>query len=221
MTGVLRYGASLLVLLCGWKLAALLLGTAMLPPPETAISAFGSAVKTWAFWSHFLASALRVTAAMGLAWLTAFPAGILLGYHGVANRYLSPFVFLTYPVPKIVLLPVFLVLFGLGDLSKIFMIALIIGYQILVATRDSVIGLDPKYIDSFRSLGGMGYRRSGMSSCRRRCPMDSRHCGSAVEPALPFSFSWSPLPPRKDWGISSWIPGGASITGGCSSASSA
>ncbi|MGD9017597.1 MAG: UbiA-like polyprenyltransferase [Desulfobacterales bacterium] len=156
MTGVLRYGASLFVLVGGWKLAALCLGTAMLPPPETAIAAFGSAVKTWAFWSHFLASALRVTAAMALAWLTAFPAGILLGYHRSANRYLSPFVFLTYPIPKIVLLPVFLVLFGLGDLSKIFMIALIIGYQILVATRDSVIGLDPKYIDSFRSLGGDG-----------------------------------------------------------------
>jgi 4-hydroxybenzoate polyprenyltransferase len=70
------------------------------------------------------------------------------------DEYLSPFVFLTYPVPKIVLLPVFLVLFGLGDFSKIFMIALIIGYQILVATRDSVLGLDKKYIDSFRSMGG-------------------------------------------------------------------
>jgi NitT/TauT family transport system permease protein len=67
---------------------------------------------------------------------------------------LAPFVFLTYPVPKIVLLPVFLLLLGLGDTSKIAMIALILGYQILVTTRDGVRSIHPKYFDSVRSLGG-------------------------------------------------------------------
>ncbi|MFZ7125006.1 MAG: UbiA-like polyprenyltransferase [Desulfobacterales bacterium] len=154
MRGIVQYTASVLLLAGLWKLAAWLLGSVMLPPPEEAFAAFGAAVKGRAFWEHFMASAFRVASAMGLAWLTAFPAGVLLGYNRTADRTLSPFVFLTYPVPKIVLLPVFLVLFGLGDFSKVFMISLIIGYQILVATRDSVIGLDRKYIDSFRSLGG-------------------------------------------------------------------
>jgi NitT/TauT family transport system permease protein len=97
---------------------------------------------------------MRVAAAMALAWLLGFPFGLFLGYHRRADRLLSPFVFLTYPIPKIVLLPVFLVLFGLGNLSKILMIALIIGYQIVVTSRDAVLGLDKKYIDAFRSLGG-------------------------------------------------------------------
>jgi putative 4-hydroxybenzoate polyprenyltransferase len=141
-------------MIAAWKVLAWGLGSVMLPPPEAALTAFGQAVKTRAFWGHFLASAYRVTAAMAVAWLVAFPAGILLGYHRFSDRYLSPFVFLTYPIPKIVLLPVFLVVFGLGDFAKVFMIALIIGYQILVATRDGVRTLDGKYIDAFRSLGG-------------------------------------------------------------------
>src|SRR5436853_3921376 len=37
---------------------------------------------------------------------------------------LSPLVFLTYPVPKIVMLPVFMLWFGIGDLSKVLIIAL-------------------------------------------------------------------------------------------------
>ena len=78
----------------------------------------------------------------------------MLGFSRKTDTLLSPFVFLTYPIPKIVFLPIFLVIFGLGDFSKIFMIALIIGYQILVSTRDSVLGLDREYIDSFKSLGG-------------------------------------------------------------------
>jgi putative 4-hydroxybenzoate polyprenyltransferase len=149
-----RYLAAVGLLLAAWKAAAAALDVGMLPPPEAAFQALGAAVKTGAFWRHFLASAGRVAGAMGLAWLAAFPAGVLLGYYRGADRILSPFVFLTYPVPKIVLLPVFLVLFGLGDLPKILMIALIIGYQILVATRDGVRNLDRKYVDSFNSLGG-------------------------------------------------------------------
>ena len=63
-------------------------------------------------------------------------------------------VFLTYPLPKIVLLPVFLTLFGLGDLSKILIIALTTGYQILVVTRDGIRQLDARFLDAFRTLGG-------------------------------------------------------------------
>jgi 4-hydroxybenzoate polyprenyltransferase len=149
-----RYIAAVLLLLAAWKAMAVGLGSTLLPAPEEALAALGQAAKTRAFWGHFGASAYRVSAALALAWLCAFPAGILLGYHRRADRLLSPLVFLTYPIPKIVLLPVFLVLFGLGDMAKIFMIALIIGYQILVATRDGVRGIDRHYIDSFRSLGG-------------------------------------------------------------------
>ena len=154
MRGIGRYAMAGLLLVAGWKALAAGLGSVMLPPPEAALAAFGQAVKTRAFWHHFAASAYRVVGAMAVAWLLAFPAGVLLGHHRFCDRYLSPFVFLTYPIPKIVLLPVFLVVFGLGDFAKVFMIALIIGYQILVATRDGVHALDRKYVDSFRSLRG-------------------------------------------------------------------
>ncbi|NNF99682.1 MAG: ABC transporter permease [Desulfobacteraceae bacterium] len=154
----LRYATASMILFIGWKLVSFFLSADILPPPEVAFVAFAKAVTTAEFWSHFIASACRVSSAMALAWLCGFPAGILLGYNRKVDRVLSPFVFLTYPVPKIVLLPVFLVLFGLGDMPKILMIALIIGYQIVVATRDSVKGLDIKYIDSFRSIGGTPFQ---------------------------------------------------------------
>ncbi len=151
---VYRYLFTCLFLLLIWKVLSLALSSAMLPSPELALTAFARAITGFDFWRHFLASGYRVTCAMALAWLIAFPAGLVLGYSRKTDALLSPFVFLTYPIPKIVFLPIFLVIFGLGDFSKIFMIALIVGYQILVTTRDSVLGLDREYIDSFKSLGG-------------------------------------------------------------------
>jgi ABC-type nitrate/sulfonate/bicarbonate transport system permease component len=62
--------------------------------------------------------------------------GALLGLAaGVArwfDRMLSPAVFLTYPVPKIVMLPIFMVWFGIGDLSKVLIIALACFYPVFI-----------------------------------------------------------------------------------------
>jgi ABC-type nitrate/sulfonate/bicarbonate transport system permease component len=63
-------------------------------------------------------------------------AGALLGLAaGTArwlDRMLSPAVFLTYPVPKIVMLPIFMIWFGIGDLSKVLIIALACFYPVFI-----------------------------------------------------------------------------------------
>ncbi|QGY42046.1 ABC transporter permease subunit [Pseudodesulfovibrio cashew] len=154
MHSLLRYGLVVLCIGLLWKGAALALGGVILPHPEEALRIFFFALTTKLFWEHFMVSAYRAVFAMGLAWIVAFPLGLVMGSVKRVDSLLAPFVFLTYPVPKIVLLPVFLLLFGLGDTAKIAMIALILGYQILVTTRDGVKAVHPKYFDSVRSLGG-------------------------------------------------------------------
>jgi 4-hydroxybenzoate polyprenyltransferase len=155
---ILRYATVILVLGLAWKLAAAVLSSSILPPPELAVSAFAQAIKGWPFWMHFGASSLRVVVAMLLAWLVAFPLGILLGSRARLDAWLAPFIFLTYPIPKIVLLPVVLLVFGLGNASKVTLLGLITGYQIVVATRDGVLSIHHKYLDSVYSLGATGWQ---------------------------------------------------------------
>ena len=62
-------------------------------------------------------------------------------------------IFLTYPIPKVVFLPVLLVLLGLGSLSKIALIALIVFFQILVTARDAAKSVPEQSVLSVRSLG--------------------------------------------------------------------
>lgn len=154
MARIKHYLTALAVLLLLWEAASRALGEALLPAPLDVLSFFAQALADAAFWGHIGSSFMRVTLALALAWCTAFPLGLLLGYAKRADAMISPLVFLTYPIPKIVLLPVFLTVFGLGDAPRIVLVAMTTGYQILVVTRDSALGLDPKYLDSFRSLGG-------------------------------------------------------------------
>lgn len=151
---VIRYMAGACVLGLLWALASRGLGPRLLPPPLEVLAFFGASLGQSVFWGHIGASFARIVSALALAWCTAFPLGLLLGHARRVDAVLSPLVFLTYPVPKIVLLPVFLTVFGLGDTPRIVIIALTTGYQILVVTRDSARKLDPRYLDAFRSLGG-------------------------------------------------------------------
>lgn len=147
------YSITIIVVCLVWKVLAVLVSQNVLPYPEDAIYTFLAALMTSEFWHHFAASTFRAVMAMIIGWGVAFPIGILMGSDRRVDKFLSPFVSMTYPIPKVVLLPVVLLLFGLGDLSKIIIISLILGYQVLVATRDGVRAIQPQHLDSIRSLG--------------------------------------------------------------------
>lgn len=102
---------------------------------------------------HFLASSGRVLGAIALAMITAVPLGLGLGQVRTLDRIFAPLIAIVYPIPKIVFLPVIYVLLGITDFSKIFLIALIIFFQILVVVRDEAANLHPELILSVRSLG--------------------------------------------------------------------
>ena len=102
---------------------------------------------------HFLASFWRVLASTFLAIAIASPIGLFLGQSKTLNQFFAPVIYLLYPIPKVVLLPVVLLFLGIGDVSKIFMIFLILFFQILVLVRDQATTLRPELIQSVRSLG--------------------------------------------------------------------
>ena len=77
-----------------------------------------------------------------------------MGHVRALDWIAAPVTFLTYPIPKIVLLPVFFTLVGLGDASRLLLIGLTTGYQILVIVREGALALDPALERAFRSMGG-------------------------------------------------------------------
>ena len=102
---------------------------------------------------HLLVSAWRVVGAILLSVVAAVPLGLGLGQTPLLNRLFAPLVYILYPIPKIVFLPVILVLLGSGDVSKIFIITIILFFQILVVVRDAAAELRPELLLSVRSIG--------------------------------------------------------------------
>jgi len=149
------YAGALVVLLTGWALLAAAVDSPALPGPVIAITAF---IEQWpAIWPEILISTWRVLAAMALGTVLAVPLGLWLGRSPRADALAAPLIYLTYPIPKVVFLPVFLVLLGLGNAPKIALIALIVFFQILVTARDASKAVPEASLLSVRSLGASSF----------------------------------------------------------------
>jgi ABC-type nitrate/sulfonate/bicarbonate transport system permease component len=141
-----------IALLFLWQIASVVVNEPILPGPLVVAQAF---IKDMGrgLGAHFLVSMLRVLASIILAVALAAPAGIILGQSKRLNRFISPAIYMIYPVPKVVLVPVILLLFGIGDFPKILIIFLILFFQILVLVRDSAASIENRTLLSVRSLG--------------------------------------------------------------------
>ena len=145
------YLLAIIIILMTWSLAAFLVNSPVLPTPWVSIAML---VKHFdALIPDFLVSLYRVLAAMFAGTLLAMPLGLVIGRSRKLDAICGPLLYLLYPIPKIVFLPVLLVLFGLGNTPKIALIAITIFFQVLVTVRDAAKMVPEAAIISIRSLG--------------------------------------------------------------------
>ncbi len=135
-----------------WQVVSWVLDSTILPSPVPVGQAFFDQLDEGLL-GHAAASAYRVILAIAISITLAAPLGLILGTNDRLYALSSPIIYLSYPIPKIVALPVILLLLGLGDVSKVTMIALILFFQILILVRDEVRTVRPELVLSVRSLG--------------------------------------------------------------------
>jgi NitT/TauT family transport system permease protein len=122
----------LAALLVAWQLAALGgLPEYLLPPLEIARD-FVQALGSRELYGHIAASLGRALPGFFIGAFTGTALGLMAGVRRGFDETVSPLVFLSYPVPKIVLLPLFMLWFGIGDLSKILIIAFACFYPLYI-----------------------------------------------------------------------------------------
>ncbi|HAX74136.1 MAG TPA: ABC transporter permease [Firmicutes bacterium] len=102
---------------------------------------------------HILASTYRVGVGLCISLVIGVSIGLLMGSSKHWNRLLNPLLYFTYPIPKTALLPVVMILCGLGDESKIMLIVLIVVFPVIVAVRDAVINIPKVAYSPLLSLG--------------------------------------------------------------------
>ena len=124
-----------------------------LPAPSEAFAALAKLAKSGMLWVHLSASLKRLIVGWFFGTLLGVTAGMLIGLFSVARAGLSPLVSALFPIPKIALLPLFIIWFGIGEGSKVATILFGTFFPIVIATYAGVDGVDRSLIRMGQSFG--------------------------------------------------------------------
>ncbi|NKX93919.1 ABC transporter permease [Sanguibacter hominis ATCC BAA-789] len=150
-----RSSAAILAFLSLWEVAPRvgLVDPVFLPSLSTVLAAFGELATSGELTKHVTASLGRAGVGFGIALATSIPVGIAIGWYRPVAELLTPILELFRNTAALALLPVFILILGIGETSKIALVVYACSFPILLTTISGVRTVDPLLVKSARSLG--------------------------------------------------------------------
>lgn len=138
-----------------WQLAPTLglVDEVFLPPFSVVAQAFADLVASGEMWTHISASLNRSLAGYSLALVAGIPVGIAIAWYKPVADFLNPILELFRNTAALALLPVFLLILGIGETSKVAIVVYASFFPILLNTITGVRTVDPLLVKSAASLG--------------------------------------------------------------------
>ncbi len=102
---------------------------------------------------HITSSLHRIVVGFFVGSAIGIIMGLFIGWNKNVRNILEPLVEFIRPMPPLALIPLFILWFGIGDKSKIIVIAFGAWVVLVVNTIEAVRNVDPLYLDAARSLG--------------------------------------------------------------------
>ena len=121
-----------------WLFIALIVKNRVLPSPLDVYEVMPQTLMEQNMWQHSWASLWRVILGTAIALVIGSAFGLLTAISRRVNKIMEPLLYLSYPVPKLALMPAVMIIFGIGQWAKIIMIVLIIVFQIIISIRDAI-----------------------------------------------------------------------------------
>ncbi|MCX8453168.1 ABC transporter permease [Paenarthrobacter ureafaciens] len=129
-----------------------------LPPLHEVLAAWARLFEAGTIQGHITASLTRSVAGFGAALVAGVALGLLIAWYGRLNSVLNPLLELFRNTAALALLPVFTLLLGIGEESKISIVAYAAFFPVLLNTIAGVKTVDPLLIRAARSLGLGSFR---------------------------------------------------------------
>ena len=160
------------LLLAIWEFVARvhLVDVRFFPPPS-------SIART--FWDLLVSGELEINTAMSLSRvvigfvLGAVPGvllGVCMGLFPMVRAAAKSIIAVTYPIPKLAILPLILLIFGLGETSKYVVIAIAVFFPVAINTMVGVLGIEKIYVDVGRNFGASKLMFFGAIAIRGAMP---------------------------------------------------
>ncbi|HAB19301.1 MAG TPA: ABC transporter permease [Verrucomicrobiota bacterium] len=139
-----------------WYLAVRWSGTDIFPTPSQVLAGIVELAQRGLLLKYVVASLFRVSSGFLLALAVGVPAGLLLGWFGLAYQAFNPVIQLLRPISPIAWIPLAILWFGVSDLAPIFLIFLASVFPITTATTAAVQNIQTVHLRAARNFGVTG-----------------------------------------------------------------
>jgi NitT/TauT family transport system permease protein len=141
-------------LMLAWEIAAQagFIDVRFFPAPSTIMVVLVRMIGTGELIEHILVSMQRITLGFLLGGIPAIILGVLMGISRPLRALVDPLIVATYPIPKSSLLPFILLIFGLGEMSKIVMVAIGVFFPVAINATAGVLQISTIYLDVGKSF---------------------------------------------------------------------
>lgn len=147
-------------LLMGWELCVARgwVSALFFPAPSTIAQTFSKQLMNGALPTACLATLLRLGSGLLLGGGSGLLFGLLLGWSNPLRQIFDPWIAAMHGIPKIAILPLFMIIFGIGETSKLMVVAFSAFFPMIINTMAGVQQIAPVYLEVAQSYGATNHK---------------------------------------------------------------
>jgi ABC-type nitrate/sulfonate/bicarbonate transport system permease component len=151
---VTRGIVSIVVVLVAWEILARLFleNDLLMPAPSGVARSFWKLTASGELARHFAATLLEFAYGFSAACLIGIPLGYLMGMHKWLEEWMEPWIATLYSIPIITIVPLIIIWFGIGMMSKVIVVFKITIVELILNTAAGVKTIDPLWLEISRSF---------------------------------------------------------------------
>ncbi len=151
--------ATPIIFVLAWEFASRMgwMDKRFFPAPTNIFDSAVNMYQTGLLEKDLIASTLRILAGFALGVVSGLIAALALGLSRKTRAALEPFLSALYTVPKLALLPLLLLIFGLGEFPKVLLVAMTVFFQVWISCMEAILTIPETYKEAARSFGAKGW----------------------------------------------------------------
>jgi len=144
-----------LILLAIWEAAsrAELINPLFFPPPTSLRETTSELIRSGELWHHLRVSLRRILLGFTIAAIPGVAIGLAMGLWWPVRALLTPVAASLFAIPKIAVLPLVIIVFGIGESAKVAMVAISVIFLVVLSTMSAVLEVDSAFFDVARNAG--------------------------------------------------------------------
>ena len=129
------------------------ISTLFYPPPSKIISSLFSMTLSGELWEHFYITIYRIFFGFFLGWIPGTLLGLFMGKSKTLKGVMDTYIAILHPIPKIAVLPLFILILGIDDKPRIAIIALSTFFPMVINSMAGVASINPIYFQVAKNYG--------------------------------------------------------------------